>query len=55
MYGLGSNCGYCIAKPDVCRLCEAVIRKRVRGLETFPKAMHFWKSFGSNKKKGKVF
>jgi len=50
MCGLGSNCGYCIVKPDVCRLCEALIRS----LETFPKALHFWKSFGSNKK-GKVF
>jgi len=42
--------GYCTAKTDVCRLCEALIRTRGRGLETSPKAMHFWKSFGSNKK-----
>jgi len=54
MCGLGSNCGYCIAKTDVCRLCEALTRTRGRGLETFPKAMHFLKSLGSNKN-GKVF
>jgi hypothetical protein len=47
------------AKTDVCRLCAALTGTRGRGLETSPKAMHFWKSgfefaFGRNKK-GKVF
>jgi len=47
------------AKTDVCRVCVARLMTRGPSLESFPTAMHRWKSgvtFASERnKKGKVF
>jgi hypothetical protein len=54
-------CGGCIrsAKSDVYRLCVALNKTREPDFETFPKAMHFGKSWVKfefrRNKKGKVF